>query len=130
MRFGESVFRVSDLSWRGYWIGFAVALFFLLWVDLATTIVAASVHGLHAEANPIMRWLLAQGLLVTVTVHLLVLALVSLAFAGVMRVGRSLDGSTSRQYRIGCLVWLGTLIFLGLLVSVNNTAVTLIGLLG
>jgi hypothetical protein len=54
-----------------YWDWFTVALFVLITVDMITTMYAATYAGPAAEANPLMRWEIGQGVLVMTAVNLI-----------------------------------------------------------
>lgn len=120
----------SNSGWAEYWLLFALSLTLLLWADLATTLVAADIYGLGAEANPIMRWLLSHGFGVTVLVHLAVFIFAAVGFRKVVEIGRSLDGSAARRYRFWCLAWLGGLLAIGFAVVVNNLTLVLVAVDG
>ena len=110
-------------AWRTYWIWFGMALLLLVGVDLGTTILAVQRHGIAGEINPIMRWLLEQGVVLTATVHLAVLALSVVGFAVILHIGRSLEPPARTQYRIWCERWLAVLVIAGAFVVANNIAV-------
>lgn len=115
--------------WSIYWWWFAIGLVFLLGIDFATTVTAMSIHGLGAETNPLMRWLLGQGIVTTLMVNLAVLFLATLGFSRIVAIGRSLDGTVARRYRQCCSLWIASLVLVGLLICLNNIAVITIGLL-
>ena len=117
----------TESTWERYWDWFAVALFLLLTVDLLMTMGATIVYGLDAEANPLMRWVLAQGLLTIVVTHLLVLLLAVAGFGLLIRHGQSLQGRRERRFRLSTELWLGLLVAGGLLVYANNLAVIVLG---
>lgn len=115
-----------QLVWPSHWRRFIVALVLLIWADLASTMAAARVLGLSAEANPVMRWLLAQDLAIVLLVHCIIFLVALGAFAGVVRIGLSLDGRRADWYRIGCSLWITGMIIVGLVVVLNNLALTLV----
>lgn len=117
----------TDPAWERYWDWFAVALFLLLAVDLLLTMAATSVHGLEAEANPVMRWILARGFVVIVVAHLATLLVVAAAFAQLLRCGKRLRGSARTRFMRSTELWLGGLIALGLFVYANNLSVIILG---
>lgn len=110
-----------------YWSWFAVALFLLLTVDLLTSVGAALEVGLQAEINPLMRWLLGIDLVAVTVVHLLVLVVAVLCFAGMMHLlGRTSNPIESR-YSTAIEVWLGVLVAGGLFIFANNLSVIVHG---
>ena len=115
--------------WDRYWWWFGIGLFFLLGLDFATTVTAVSVHGLDAEANPLMRWLLGHGIGMALLVNLFVLGCSVLGFSRIVAIGRSLRGTAERYYRHCCSVWIASLVLVGIVVCLNNIAVITIGLL-
>lgn len=117
-------------GWGNCWLWFIVALVLLLWVDLATTLMAADVYGLTAEANPIMRGLLGAGLSITLLIHGIVFLLATIGFAVIVRIGQDLEDRRARRYRRCCLGWIGVLLVIGLVVAANNLALVLIALIG
>lgn len=120
----------EDDRWYPCWVGFAVALSLLLWVDLATTLAAAGQYGLEFEANPIMRGLLESGVLLTMTIHLLIFIAALVGFGTVVRIGQSLEGKSANRYRYCCYCWIGVLLIVGIGVAVNNLALVLVALIG
>ncbi|WP_311170739.1 DUF5658 family protein [Halobellus ordinarius] len=103
-----------------WWFWFAVALFLLIPVDLFTTLLAVGRYGTGVEANPVMRWLLEQGLFVGTVANLLAVGVaVWLFHVAIDRVSR-----VSPSYRFACIrlvdVWIGLLIAVGLVVVANN----------
>ena len=104
-----------------------MALFLLLSVDLLLTMGAAALHGLEAEANPLMRWVLGQGLLVIIAVHVGVLLLAVAAFRRLLAFSAGLSGSLLSVYRLVIELWLGLLIAAGILVYANNLSGIVLG---
>ena len=114
-------------EWGRYWEWFCLALFLLLPLDLLTTFGATAIHGLEAEANPVMRWLLTQSLVVLIVIHLLVLKLVVLTYAGLLRWAESLNRRAQRQTYACIEIWLAGLIGAGIFVVSNNLSVIVFG---
>jgi len=110
-----------------YWEWVAVALFLLLSLDLLTSIYAAAVVGVGAEANPVMAYLLEQSLPVIVTVHLAVLLLAVGFFYGLMRTYVATPEHLRRPYGYLIEVWLGLLLAVGFWVFANNVSVIVLG---
>ncbi|SEO80878.1 hypothetical protein SAMN04487948_105264 [Halogranum amylolyticum] len=110
-----------------YWSWLAVSLFLLVTVDLLTSIAAAAVVGVGAESNPLMAWLLRQELPVLVGVHVAVVVLVSVSFAGVVRMLRRTPDPHARYFAFGIELWLGSLLAVGLFVFANNLSVVVHG---
>lgn len=103
-----------------WWAWFAVALFLLIPLDLFTTLLAVGRHGTAVEANPVMRWLLEQGLFAGTAANLLVAGVAVFLFhIAVDRVRR-----ISPLYRFVFVrlvdVWIGLLIAAGLILVTNN----------
>lgn len=112
---------------RGYWVSFAVGLFLVIVLDLFTTVVATSRYGLGVESNPVMRWLLGQGLAVLVLVHVAIVFLVVFLFSrvleGIKRASKPMDAYLETVVQ----VWLGLLIAAGVFVVSNNSAALFLG---
>ena len=103
-----------------YWDWFAVALFVLITVDMITTMYAAWYVGPAAEANPLMRWALGQGLLTLTVVNLAATVLAVGGFYLLMRLLESTSEPYDRYVSLGVEAWLGLLIAGGLFVFANN----------
>lgn len=110
-----------------YWEWVAVALFLLLSVDLLTSLYAAAVVGVDAEANPLMAYLLGQPLAVLVAVHLGVVVLAVGFFYGLMRTYAATPERLRRPYGYLIELWLGLLLAVGLWVFANNLSVIVLG---
>lgn len=110
-----------------YWEWFAVALFLLITVDLLTTFGATVTHGIEAESNPVMRWLLLQGPLVIAAANLLVLVVVVYCFSSVVTAVERSPEPYDRYLRRAVEVWLGLLLSMGLFVFANNLSVVVLG---
>jgi len=112
---------------REYWVWASVALYVLLTVDMLTTMAAADAAGVHAEANPYMRWALEHGTSALVAVNLAALVVLAVLFEGVI----SLTTRTNDPYRdivaLTYEVWIGLLVSLGLFVAANNLLVAAFG---
>ena len=117
-------------SWEQCWIWFCAALVMLLWIDLATTVAAANLYGLEAEANPLMRSLLASGISITVAIHVILFGLAIAGFAVVVAIGRKVETNRRSWYRRFCFCWIMLLLLIGVLVVANNMALVLIALIG
>ncbi|MDY6819751.1 MAG: DUF5658 family protein [Halobacteriales archaeon] len=117
--------RAEDLNEKieEYWDWLTVALFLLTALDMNTTMYAAEIVGRGAEANPLMRWLLAQGLGVMVAAHLLAVVLVVAFFYAVTELLAETDQPLQRYFAGSVEVWLGLLVAAGLLVFTNNLVV-------
>lgn len=110
-----------------YWDWFAVALFVLITVDMITTVYAAWYVGPAAEANPLMRWALGQGM-VTVTIVNLAATVVAVGgFALLMQLLQATDPPYDRYVAVSIQAWLGLLIAGGLFVFANNLTVIVYG---
>jgi hypothetical protein len=117
----------GDRRFRGYWTWFAAALFLLIPGDLATTMAAAAKYGFAAEANPFVRWLLAQGPATLILVNLLALVVAIYGFKGVISGVRQAPSPYDRYFERAVQGWLGLLLVAGLFIVSNNLAVVLLG---
>lgn len=103
-----------------WWLFFAAALFLLIPLDLLTTLMAVSKYGTVVEANPIMRWLLEQGLFAVTAVNLVVVGIVVYMFhAGITRI-RQAPASSRRAFAHVVNVWVGVLLGAGVVLVANN----------
>lgn len=110
-----------------YWQWVAVALFLLLSLDLLTSIYAAAVVGIDAEANPVMAYLLGQPLAIIVGAHLVVLLLAVGFFYALMRTYVATPERLRRPYGFLIEAWLGLLLAVGFWVFANNVSVIVLG---
>jgi hypothetical protein len=113
-------YRPIDERLDEYWDWFAVALFVLITVDMITTMYAATHAGPAAEANPLMRWALGQGLVVLTLVNLAATVIAVGGFYWLMRLLRTTGPPYDRYVGLGVEAWLGLLIAAGLFVFANN----------
>lgn len=108
-----------------WWGWFAVALFLLIPLDLFTTLLAVGAYGTVVEANPIMRWLLQQGLVAVTVANLVVLGLAvglfHAAIEHIQRVSPSYQPLLARAVN----VWIGFLVVAGVVLVANNLLVFL-----
>lgn len=112
--------RPVDPRLEEYWDWFAVALFVLITVDMVTTMYAAWYVGPAAEANPLMRWALGQGLLTLTAVNLAATVLAVGGFSWLLRLLERTTPPYDRYVGRGVEAWLGLLISAGLFVFANN----------
>lgn len=112
---------------REYWGWAAVALYVLLTVDLLTTMAAAEAAGVAAEANPYMRWALAQGLPTLVALNLVALVVLAVLFSAVISLTTRAGDPYSDVVALAYEVWVGLLIAVGLFVAANNLLVATVG---
>ena len=110
-----------------YWQWFALALFVLITVDMITTMYAAAYAGPAAEANPLMRWALGQGIVVVTAVNLAATVVAVSFFYLLIDALRSTPSPWNRYVALSLEVWLGVLIAAGLGVFANNLAVIVYG---
>lgn len=103
-----------------YWDWFAVALFVLITVDMITTMYAAWHVGPAAEANPLLRWVLGQGIVTLTVVNLAATILAVGGFYWLLRLVNSTEPPYDRYVGLGVEAWLGALIAAGLFVFANN----------
>lgn len=106
-----------------WWFSFGVALFLLVPFDLFTTLVAVGQHGMVVEANPIMRWLLRQGLFAVVTVHIVVAGIAAVMFHVALDRIRDAPRPYHRPLTRVVNVWVGVLLVGGALLVANNLLV-------
>ncbi|MFP4530348.1 MAG: hypothetical protein ACLFNC_03565 [Halodesulfurarchaeum sp.] len=114
-------------SLEEYWDWFAVALFVLITVDMITTVYAAWYVGPAAEANPLMRWALGQGMVTVTLVNLAATVIAVGGFALLMQLLEATDPPYDRYVAVGIQTWLGILIAGGLFVFANNLTVIVYG---
>lgn len=103
-----------------YWDWFAVALFILITVDMITTIYAAWYVGPTAEANPLMRWALGQGMLMVTVVNIAATVIAVGGFYVLMQLVETTTAPYNRYLAFSVEVWLGVIIAAGLFVFANN----------
>ncbi|MEF8772141.1 hypothetical protein [Halodesulfurarchaeum sp.] len=103
-----------------YWEWFAVALFVLITVDMITTVFASWYVGPAAEANPLMRWALQQGLLTVTVVNLGAAVIAVGGFALLIQLVKGTNPPWDRYIAFGVETWLGLLIASGLFIFANN----------
>lgn len=112
--------RPVNAQLEEYWDWFAVALFVLITVDMITTMYAAWYIGPAAEANPLMRWALDQGMLTLTVVNLAATIVAVGGFYGLIRMLETAAAPYDRYVGLGVEAWLGLLIAGGLFVFANN----------
>lgn len=118
---GTEMGRQVDRWWR--WFG--VALFLLIPLDLFTTLLAVGTYGTVVEANPIMRWLLQQGLLVVTVANLVVVGLAVALFHAAISHIRRVPPSYHPVLTRAVNAWIGLLIVAGVVLVANNLFVLL-----
>ncbi|WP_096390424.1 DUF5658 family protein [Halopenitus persicus] len=112
-----------ELDVRQWWVLFGIALFLLVPLDLLTTLIAVATYGLSVEANPVMRWHLQRGLLVTTVVNLVVVGVsVAMFHLAIERI-RDVPPGERRVIDVGVTVWLTVLIGGGVVLVFNNLLV-------
>lgn len=112
---------------REYWDWIAVALFLLTTIDMTTTMYAASLVGLGAEANPVVRWVLGQGFPAFVAVNLVAVCMVAVLFYGLVEMLQATPEPYDQYLAVSIETWLGGLLAAGLIVFANNLAVIVHG---
>lgn len=110
-----------------YWSWIAVALFLLVTVDMLTTIVAASVLGTDAEANPLVRWALEQGIGTLVVLNLVAVVLAVGLFYALLELLQRMPDRYQPGFALLIEVFIGLLLFAGLGVLANNLSAVLLG---
>lgn len=124
------VFRVDvsrPRSFEEYWDWYAVALFLLLTVDLLTTYGAAIEYGTQAETNPLMQWLLQQGIVTIIAINLATLIFAAIGFWGILVAIRLTSPPLDKYLAYIVELWLGLLLAGGLLIFANNMSVIIRG---
>lgn len=110
--------RVSE-----YWDWIAIGLFMFTTVDMVTTVFAARVVGVGAEANPLIEWTLIHGAGAFAAVNLLALLLIVGLFWGVVRMLERTPVPYDRYFAVAIELWIGGVLTIGFLVFANNLAV-------
>jgi len=110
-----------------YWDWFAVALFLFIPVDMLTTLGAVTEYGVGAESNPVMRWLLTEGLGVLLLVNLAAIVTVAYGFSALVRRTALSPAPYDRYLERAVEAWLGLLVAAGLFVFANNLSVIVLG---
>jgi hypothetical protein len=121
------VSAASPLRFREYWDWFAVALFVLITLDMISSRYAAVAAGASAEANPIMRWVLQQPVVVLAAVNVSAAVIAVGSFAVLMRLLETCRSPHDRYLAWGIELWLGGLIAAGLYIFANNLSVIVHG---
>lgn len=107
-------------GWPREWWLFAGVLFVHLPVDLLTTLFVVDAYGLGVEVNPIMRWLLAAGLLAVTISYLGVTILLVAMFAAVRSITVRSREPIRSVLTAGVTAWLVVLFVAGIVVVANN----------
>lgn len=119
--------NILETSVEEYWDWFAVAIYVLITVDMLTTLYAAWSVGFDAEANPLMRWALVEGVPTLVAVNIAAGVIAAAAFYVLMGLFEQLAAPYNRVWAFGIQLWLGLLIAVGLFVFANNLVVIFFG---
>lgn len=114
-----------DAPARAWWGWFAASIFLLIPVDLLTTLVAVAEYGTAVEANPLMRWLLTQGLAEVVVANLVAVALAVFLFDTAIGAVRHAPLAYRETLVRGVSVWLGFVFVAGLALTGNNLLIIL-----
>lgn len=110
-----------------YWSWLAGVLFLLITTDLITTLYAAAVRGVGAEANPVVGFLLERGIAELVIANLVVTVVVVVLFDRVLSLLRQSVPPFNRLLALVLELWLGVLLSVGLGVFANNLSVIFFG---
>jgi len=116
---------LPDSRRDGYRDRVAVSLFFLVTVDLLTSMYAAAAVGLAHESNPFVAYLLSQSLFLLVVTHVAAVTVAVAMFYGLYVVTRS-DGREGAAW-LYLEAYLGLLVVAGLFVFANNLSVIVLG---
>lgn len=106
-----------------WWFWFAVALFLLIPLDLFTTLIAVERYGTVVEANPVMRWLLQQGLFAVTVANLAVVGFVVYLFHAVISRYQRIPPTYRPLAANAVNAWIGFLILAGVVLITNNLLV-------
>ncbi|MFB6301457.1 MAG: DUF5658 family protein [Haloferacaceae archaeon] len=106
-----------------WWLSFGVALFLLVPFDLFTTLLAVGKYGMMVETNPIMRWLLQQGLFAVATVNVVITWVTVIMFHVAIGHIRRAPPSYHRSLTKVVNVWVGILLVGGVVLVTNNLLV-------
>ncbi|MFB6295720.1 MAG: hypothetical protein ABEH66_02640 [Halobacteriales archaeon] len=115
--------RAMDARIREYWDWIAIGLFLFTTVDMLTTVFAARVVGVGAEANPLIEWTLTHGAGAFAAVNLLALLLIVGLFWGVVRMLERTPAPYDRYFAVAIELWIGGVLTIGFLIFANNLAV-------
>lgn len=108
---------------REYWSWAAGTLYILITLDFVTTIYAAAIYGTGAEANPLVRWALEQGIATLALVNLLAVVLLAVLFYGIIELTvRAPDGHRP-VVALAFEVWIALVLTAGLVVFANNLTI-------
>lgn len=110
-----------------YWKWYKWALYLLFSLDIVSTLGATAIYGTGAEVNPLMVWMIEQGPVALVIIHLLALVLVVLAFDLIIQTIEITPDPYDILLEILTELWLGFLLLAGLFVLANNLTVIAFG---
>jgi hypothetical protein len=108
-----------------YWSLVGLALLVLIPVDMFMTVFATRTVGVTAEANPIMRWALQQGLLHVAVVNIAATLVLAGFFVGLEKVYQRAEPPVKEWVRIALYGWLLVLILAAGAVAAQNLHVAL-----
>jgi hypothetical protein len=94
-------------------------------LDLLTTLLVVAEHGTVVEANPLMRWLLDQGLVAVTAVNLGVVVLVVALFHAAVHRIKQTPPAYHRPVALVVNAWVGLLLVAGTVLVTNNLAALL-----
>lgn len=112
---------------REYWSWAAGALYILLTLDLLTTLYAAGIYGVTAEANPFVQWALQQGVGTLVVINLAALLVLAVLFYGMIELTVRAPEQHEQVIALAFEVWIALVLAAGLLVFANNLTVIVFG---
>lgn len=110
---------------RRWWAGFATALFLLVPLDLFTTLLSVARYGTGVEANPVVRFLLHQGLVELTLANLVVVCVAVYLFDLAVEAIRRAPATDGRLLERGVDAWVGSMLVGGVVLVANNVAVLL-----
>lgn len=99
----------------------------LITLDMLSSHYAAATAGAYAEANPLMRWVLRQHVIVLATVNVVAGIIAVGSFSVLMELLESSRSPYDRYLAWGIELWLGGLIAAGLFIFANNLSVIVHG---
>lgn len=106
-----------------WWAGFALALFLLVPVDLLTTLLAVARHGVGVEANPLVRWLIQQGVVAVVLANVAAVVLAVVCFHLAVRAVERAPAAYRRPLHRLVSAWVALVCLAGVALTANNLVV-------
>ncbi|WP_254840549.1 hypothetical protein [Natronomonas marina] len=112
---------------REYWSWTGGALYLLFSLDLLTTLYAAALYGVGAEANPFVRQALSRGVPRLLALNLAGVVVTVALLAAYIRLLERTRGVEAWVMARSFELWVGGLLAAGLFVFANNLSVIVLG---